>query len=885
MRQKFASARGRGFPSFSGFGFNFDPFEDMHDERTCDCRECREVRKNAERRAEARRKLKDELRRKKEARDAEEKREAAALLAEEKLRKAKAKEEKAKKELEKREQKVKEAEEKKRQDELQAQREEELRKQTEASRNDASARSSVLMDKMRSALDSMKPEDKDTDVLNELIKEAKELLSMKRPDDGTNLMTVSLGREKLTKLQKKIVNLLTTDKNPPEVVQPSVEPTSTSSASSTELLKGSSESSNCDSEDKKVNFTTDSSDVNNANSTSIKKTVKFCEKVEVTEISGNDLINSNNGKNVGNGSDNGSKEKKSKEKKDNKKDKEVITTAKNATTSIKDEIVGQLMTMGFTEAQACRGFTAVNYQAGMNIDTIVSWIVENHGSEESSPPEKQHEENTKTQQTPERPAAPGFGNNAGSRYPYSFFGGVASAKAAEVANEKGKEKTSPSPSSVALGDTDNSLDFINQLQREGDAAFSLDTLDSAVKGLSSTKFDNSGIFNSNNSSLFNTGEDYPGHFDHVNSAMNLDGTGNNQRQGLIVNMNNNDNDVSVDLGDKSFYSRSFYSSLDTALDLGDLDIKNLATNSQVGAGTLSVFPLYSGELNGIENTHDSSSENKEIDGIGSENKASPPRMCKFDLKCRDGKKCKYRHSNDPVDEDTMANASGNSEVNREGDAELENKNEEDDKYVIINDHGMTIKLRSATARPCKFGEKCRDKRCTRRHTSDKAAIAAATTAATSNATTTTTEQSNKKVNNASPQEEPLRLDELAELKRQIDILKPTLSKIQRTHLDDEIAKMDISTPSTVRALQMFVNIMGKGTEKSTTASASNITLCQEITEEKGTEIKMCRYKNKCRDGAACKFRHPAKQPSSSSEGADESKDKKGSKDKSKKAKK
>merc|ERR1711871_888582 len=139
-----------------------------------------------------------------------------------------------------------------------------------------------------------------------------------------------------------------------------------------------------------------------------------------------------------------------------------------------------------------------------------------------------------------------------------------------------------------------------------------------------------------------------------------------------------------------------------------------------------------------ENTHDSSSENKEIDGVGSENKTSPPRMCKFDLKCRDGKKCKYRHSNDPVDEDTVADASGNGEVNREDDGELENKNEEDDKYVIINDHGTTIKLRSATARPCKFGEKCRDKRCTRRHTSDKAA----TTSSITNGATTT-------VNNAS----------------------------------------------------------------------------------------------------------------------------------------
>ena len=70
MRAKFSSAtgRGRGFTSFcSEFDFSFDPFEDMHDERHCDCPRCREIRRNYQERAEMRRRMKEELRRKKES--------------------------------------------------------------------------------------------------------------------------------------------------------------------------------------------------------------------------------------------------------------------------------------------------------------------------------------------------------------------------------------------------------------------------------------------------------------------------------------------------------------------------------------------------------------------------------------------------------------------------------------------------------------------------------------------------------------------------------------------------------------------------------------------------------------------------------------------------
>merc|ERR1711998_554825 len=97
---------------------------------------------------------------------------------------------------------------------------------------------------------------------------------------------------------------------------------------------------------------------------------------------------------------------------------------------------------------------------------------------------------------------------------------VSGNNAHEIAKEKSKEKTSPSPSSVVLDElADNSLDFITQLQREGDAEFSFDTLNtvnngSGLKGLTDTGFDNgsNGIFGANNSSLFNAADDYPSQF-------------------------------------------------------------------------------------------------------------------------------------------------------------------------------------------------------------------------------------------------------------------------------------------------------------------------------------------------------------------------------------
>lgn len=901
MRAKFSSAtgRGRGFSSFcSEFDFSFDPFEDMHDERRCDCPRCREIRRNYQERAEMRRRMKEELRRKKEKRETEEKKQNAALAAEEKLRKAKAKEEKIKRELEKKERQMKEAEEKRKEEELQAQRQEELMKQTESSRNEATARSSALMERMRSALDTMKPEDKDIDALNEMIKEAKELLNLKRPDDGTNLMTVSLGREKLTKLQKKILNLLTTDKNP-EMVPPTIATVaataSTASASTwtpattTEALKkgstGSGKSTVTFTNDNNSNNNQTELDINTSTASTNKKSVKFSEEVSVTEISSQYNGNNNNNSNINNSNSNSNsnsngenvKDKKSKEKKDIKKGKESLAstsaTANNTshlqfTAAMKSETVGKLVNMGFTEAQACRGFAAVGYHAGMDIDAIVSWILENHGSEETASTsytttttpvsasvsiERQGNsdvgrDSANQQKTPERPEAPGFAG--GGKGPYSYFGGGGGGGGTALSlqeKEENKEKTSPSPSSVTLGDADSSLDFINQLQWEGFREFSVGSLNdgaNGTKGLPSTRIDGGIVFGANNASLFYPADEYPTPFD--STAMNLS-AGSDGKDANTV-------DGNIELGKKtSFYTGSFYSPMDTALDFGDLDNSiNQQRNifhdkDSVGVGGLPIFPLYASAATDI----DGNSGAKESSSIsnGGDHKILP-RMCKFDLKCRDGAKCKYRHSNDPVDIASRKIKLDNNGVENDADINSEDGNEEceddEEKYVIINDNGTTIKLRSATARPCKFGEKCRDKRCTRRHTP------------VDPASTTNSTKGSKRVNNASSgsKDEPLGLKELAELKKQIDTLKPTLTKSQQLHIESEIAKMDITAPSTVRALQMFVSIMSEGSNIKTTTSISNASLCKEVTEDKGTEVKMCRYKNKCRDGAACKFRHP-----------------------------